>query len=94
MIVDCHTHLSTNEEWGEVFLNEFAVAYKKTGIDLHVTPERHWKASASADKVIVFGINSKFLNMCTPNDQIAAYASAHTDKIIGIFPFDPRRLEK
>ncbi len=89
MIVDCHTHLSTNEQWGEVFLNEFAVAYKKSGIDLHVTPERHWKASASADKVIVFGINSQFLKMHTPNDQIADYASAHPDKVIGFMSIDP-----
>ncbi len=89
MIVDCHTHLSTNEQWGDVFLNAFAVSYKGSGIDLHVTPDRHWKASEAADKVIVFGINSQFLKMQTPNEQIADYAGSHPEKIIGFMSIDP-----
>src|SRR5439155_23512732 len=90
MIVDCHTHLSTRDQWGEEFTGAFGKAYSGTGIDLHTTPERHWKAMEKVDKVIVFGINSKFLKMNTPNDEIANYAQVHPDKVIGFMSIDPR----
>jgi predicted TIM-barrel fold metal-dependent hydrolase len=90
MIVDCHTHLSTNDQWGEEFTRAFGKAYSGAGIDLHTTPERHWRAMEKVDKAIVFGINSKFLKMNTPNDEIAKYARAHSDKIIGFMSIDPR----
>lgn len=89
MIIDCHTHLSTYEEWGEEFTRAFAGAYKGMGIDLHCTPERHWKAMEEVGKVIVFGINSQFLKMNTPNDAIADYARTHPEKVIGFMSVDP-----
>ncbi len=89
MIVDCHTHLSTREQWGRQFVEAVERAYSGTPIDLNSTPERHWEASEEADRVIVFGINSDFLGMNTPNDQIAAYARQHPEKIIGFMSIDP-----
>jgi predicted TIM-barrel fold metal-dependent hydrolase len=89
MIVDCHTHLSTFEQWGEEFTRPFSGAYKGKGIDLHTTPERHWDAMKGVDKVIAFGINSTFLRMHTPNDQIAGYSQAHPEKVVGFMSVDP-----
>src|SRR5713226_2484768 len=97
MIVDCHTHLSTFEQWGEEFTRPFSGAYKGKGIDLHTTPKRHWAAMKDVDKVIAFGINSSFPRLHTPNDQIAAYSRAHPEKVVGFMsvdPNDPNALEE
>jgi predicted TIM-barrel fold metal-dependent hydrolase len=91
MIVDAHTHLSTSEQWGPVFHEAFGRAHGARGIDLHVTPERHWPGMAGVDKAIVFGINSISLQMHTPNDAIAAYAKAHSEKIVGFMSIDPNQ---
>ena len=90
MIIDVHTHLSTREQWGKVFVEAFDRGYTSyTGIDLEVTPEIHWEAVAAVERAIVFGINSIALGMHTPNDAIAAYAKAHPEKIIGFMSVDP-----
>ena len=90
MIIDVHTHLSTRKQWGKVFVEVFDAEHTGyRGIDLHVTPEKHWHAMEAASRAIVFGINSIALGMHTPNDQISAYAKAHPDKIIGFMSVDP-----
>jgi len=89
MIIDVHTHLSTLEQWGPVFLQAFGRAHASTGADLHVTPEKHIAAMSGVDVAIVFGINSLALKMYTPNQAIADYAQAHPDKIVGFMSIDP-----
>ena len=90
MIIDVHTHLSTREQWGKVFVEAFDRGYTGyTGIDIEVMPEIHWEAVATVSRAIVFGINSIALGMHTPNDAIAAYAKAHPEKIIGFMSVDP-----
>ena len=89
MIVDVHTHLSTRQQWGPVFCEGFDQAYSDTAVDLHGTPERHHAAMANVDKAIVFGINSKAMQMATPHESIAAYARQYPDKIIGFMSIDP-----
>lgn len=91
MIVDVHTHLSTLEQWGPTFTKAFARAFKSRSqtIDLAVTPERHWQSMKNVDRAIVFGINSLALGMHTPNESIAEYSNAHSDKIIGFMSIDP-----
>lgn len=92
MIVDVHTHLTPLDGWGPTFLEQVPNANNAAaGIDLHVTPERHWAAMAEADKAIVFGINSLALDMHTSNDSIAEYANAHSEKIIGFMSIDPHQ---
>ena len=91
MIIDIHTHLSTDEQWGPVFQAAIERAYGKGAIETHVTPERHWAATHAADKVIVFGINSLAEQMHTPNDAIAEYVRAHPDKLIGFMSVDPNQ---
>ena len=92
MIVDVHTHLTPLEGWGQSFLDQVPKANNAAvGIDLHVTPERHWAAMEKADRAIVFGINSLALDMNTPNDAIADYANAQYEEIIGFMSIDPHQ---
>lgn len=91
MIIDVHTHLSTNEQWGPVFMEAFGRANAAHGSDLHVTPERHLQAMSGVDRAIVFGINSISLKMNTPNDAISDYAKRHSEKIIGFMSVDPNQ---
>ena len=90
MIIDVHTHLSTRQQWGQIFLEVVESGRGGHGtLDLHVTPERHWEEMEEASRAVVFGINSIALGMNTPNDDIAAYANAHPEKIIGFMSVDP-----
>ena len=89
MIVDVHTHLSTAEQWGPVISEAVGKTFADRGIDINCTPQRHQAAMASVDKAIVFGINSRALQMHTPNDAIAAYVQAYPEKIIGFMSIDP-----
>lgn len=89
MIIDVHTHLSTTSQWGPIFIEAFKRAHTAYSVDLHVTPQRHFSAMAGVDHAIVFGINSISMEMHTPNNAIAKYAAAHSQKIIGFMSIDP-----
>ena len=89
MIIDVHTHLSSIEQWGPQFRQAIEDTYPAQGLDIDVTPERHWQEEQRADRAIVFGINSIALEMRTPNEQIAAYVQQHPDKMIGFMSIDP-----
>ena len=90
MIVDCHTHLMTEEQWGPTFLAEYhKVADRNQTLRLGVTPEEHWQACQGADRVIVFGLNAQYLQMKAPNEQIANYVASHPEKLIGFVALDP-----
>ncbi len=91
MIIDVHTHLSTLEQWGPVFFEAFGNVHAGRGIDLHITPQRHWEGMGGVDAAIVFGINSLAMKMQTPNDAIADYARSHPGKIIGFMSIDPHQ---
>ncbi len=90
MIVDVHSHISTREQWGKTFVEMFDTGGSGHGsVDLESTPEKHWQAIQPASRAIVFGINSLALGMTAPDEQIAQYAAAHADKIIGFMSVDP-----
>jgi len=90
MIVDCHTHLMTEEQWGPIFAAEYhKVADRNRSLSLGVTAEEHWQACAGADRVIVFGLNARYLQIETPNEQIAGYVASHPEKLIGFVALDP-----
>ena len=91
VIIDVHTHLSSDEQWGPVFQAAIERTYEQGAVKTHVTPERHWAAAQGADRVIVFGINSLAEQMHTPNDAIAEYVRAHPEKLIGFMSIDPNQ---
>ena len=104
MIVDCHTHLMwypdhVGQQYAEEALASKLVKLKQSGgeayaahLDLHVydaKPEEHWQVSATADKVVVFGIQAKATGIWVPNEVIADYVRQHPDKLQGWASVDP-----
>ena len=87
MIVDVHTHLPKVRE---------TVADSKADMVRNVRPDRAFKGNISweeyreamelVDRTIVFGIARGGEN---PNDETAAFASAHPDKVIGFMSVNP-----
>ena len=104
MIVDVHTHLMWYPEHiGEDFAAE-AMASKKVklaqsgglansaSLDLHSydsRPDQHWAASSSADRVVVFGLQARATSVWVPNDLVAEYVAAHSEKLVGWASLDP-----
>jgi len=104
MIVDVHTHLMWYPDHiGERFARE-ALASKLVklrmsggaayagSLDLHAydsTPELHWAASTTADRVVVFGLQARATDVWVPNELVASYVAEHPDKLIGWASIDP-----
>ena len=104
MIVDCHTHViwypdHIGERTAEEALASKLVKLKRSGgeaykarLDKHsydAKPEDHWKASETADKVIVFGLQAKAVEIWVPNEVVADYVKQHPDKLEGWASVDP-----
>lgn len=112
MIVDCHTHLfwypdHLSEEFAAEALAAKLVKLERSGgaayaesLDLHSydsRPEQHWAASATADLVVVFGLQARATGVWVPNDLIADYVAEHPEKLVGwasVDPNDPGCLEE
>ncbi|MEX2541231.1 MAG: amidohydrolase family protein [Trueperaceae bacterium] len=104
MIVDCHTHLMwypdhLEDRYVDEALQSKLVKLKRSGgeayagrLDRHSydsVPEEHWKVSASADKVVVFGLQAKACGVWVPNELIADYVRQHPEKLEGWASVDP-----
>ncbi len=104
MIVDCHTHVMwypdhIGEQFAEEALASKLVKLKRSGglayaanLSRHSydsKPEDHWKASATADKVVVFGLQAKACGVWVPNELIAGYQAQHPEKVVGWASVDP-----
>jgi len=104
MIVDVHSHLMwypdhISEPFAQEALASKLVKLERSGgavyqgaLDLHsydATPELHWAASASADRVIVFGLQARATGLWVPNEVVAEYVAQHPDKLIGWASVDP-----
>lgn len=105
MIVDVHTHLMWYPEHiSEQFAAEAlaskrvklaqsgGLAYGASRLDLHsydARPAEHWAASATADRVVVFGLQARATGVWVPNDVVAAHVASHPDKLVGWASVDP-----
>ncbi|HSB16326.1 MAG TPA: amidohydrolase family protein [Bryobacteraceae bacterium] len=90
MIVDCHSHVFAYPgHLSDEFVREANLRSRGHPIDLNVTSDKHWKAMAGVDKVIVFGMRAFHSGIFTPNEYIAEYAALHPDKVIGFAGVDP-----
>ena len=98
MIVDVHTHLfwypdHISEQFATEALASKLVKLQQSGgeayaarLDLHSydsRPEDHWAASATADRVVVFGLQARATGIWVPNELIAGYVAEHPEKLIG-----------
>jgi hypothetical protein len=70
-------------------VNEANARSRGHKLDLHIPPEKHLKAMAGVDKVIVFGMRAHHSGLSVPNAYISAYADQHPEKIIGFGAIDP-----
>jgi predicted TIM-barrel fold metal-dependent hydrolase len=90
MIVDCHTHAwAYPGHLSDEFVNEANARSRGSKLDLHIPPEKHFRAMAGVDKAIVFGLRARHSGLAVPNEYISQYANAHPDKIIGFGAIDP-----
>ncbi len=90
MLVDCHSHVFAYPgHLSDEFVNEANLRSRDHPLDLNITPELHWKAMKSVDKVIVFGMRALNSGIDTPNEYIAEYQDHHPDKVIGFAGVDP-----
>src|SRR5450432_1202934 len=102
--IDCHTHLMwypdhLSEQYADEALASKLVKLKRSGglaysanLNKHCydsKPEQHWEASASVDRVVVFGIQAKASGIWVPNEVISDYVAAHPEKIEGWASVDP-----
>ncbi len=108
MIVDCHSHLMWSpDHLSEEFRADAARTWQANmgltaatlGKEMpaeelfDARPEKHWAASAEADKVIVFGMQAPATGFDVPNEVIADYARQHPQKIEGWASVDPSRRD-
>lgn len=104
MIVDCHTHVMwypdhLDDTYVDEALQSKLVKLKRSGgeayaarLDRHSYdshPADHWAASATADKVVVFGLQAKATGIWVPNELIADYVRQHPEKLEGWASVDP-----
>jgi uncharacterized protein len=104
VIVDVHSHLMwypdhIDERFAREALESKLVKLRMSGgaahaasLDLHSydsTPDGHWAASATADRVVVFGLQARATGVWVPNEVIAEYVARHPDKLIGWASVDP-----
>jgi len=90
MIVDCHSHIfQYPANFSEEFIREAQARSRPKPIDLDASPEKHWAAMRSVDRVIVFGLRASYFGHLVPNEFVAAYANQHPEKVIGFASVDP-----
>jgi predicted TIM-barrel fold metal-dependent hydrolase len=90
MLVDCHSHVwAYPGHLSDEFVNEANARSRGHELDLDIPPEKHLRAMAGVDKVIVFGLRAHHLGLRVPNEYIAAYAASHPEKVIGFGAIDP-----
>ena len=106
MIVDCHSHVmwypdhvspevmqDAAQAW-QANMGLAAETFDRTlpPQDLFdARPERHWAASAGADRVVVFGMQAPATGFDIPNEVVADYVRQHPDKLEGWASVDPNR---
>lgn len=111
-IVDVHTHLMwypdhIAEAYAQEALASKLVKLEQSGglvhagsLDLHSydsRPADHWEASATADRVVVFGLAARPVGIDVPNDVIADYVREHPEKLEGwasVNPAEPDALDE
>jgi uncharacterized protein len=90
VLVDCHSHVFAYPgHLSDEFVNEANLRSRDHPLDLNITPEKHWAAMKSVDKVIVFGMRALHSGIDSPNEYIAEYQNRYPDKVIGFAGVDP-----
>ncbi len=58
------------------------------------SPPQHLEACEHADRTIVVGFKSRYLEANVPNDYVAEYVKLHSDRMIGFAGVDPANVRE
>jgi uncharacterized protein len=89
VLVDIHSHFF---RYPEHFSPEFIAQSRRSRnheIDLTVRWEEYRASALACDRTIVFGGKAKLSGLWVPDREVAAYARAHADHVIGFLSLDP-----
>jgi hypothetical protein len=89
MIVDIHTHVWTNEHLSEKFVADAGITSGNPNFEIAVDLDKHWAAMEPVDKAVVLGFRARHVGVLVPNEYVAAYVRAHSEKLIGFCSIDP-----
>ncbi|GMV96820.1 MAG: amidohydrolase [Phycisphaerae bacterium] len=91
MIIDCHTHVwESVEQLGQgMALWDTRTRQGSAASPPTARAEEHLAATPPADKAIVLGLRSRYLNAHVPNEYISGYVRRHADRLIGFAGIDP-----
>ena len=71
MIIDGHTHRSTRQQWGRIFVEVVESGRGGHGtLDQHRTPERYWTAMDEASPPMPTRIRRRSSGSCPPSGTI------------------------
>lgn len=88
MIVDVHVHLLDHSDMSESFLD--ASGHSKDGrVDLVSRWEEYSAATPAETVSIVFGGKARLSGIWADDSKIAAFATRHSDSVIGFMGVDP-----
>lgn len=89
MIVDVHSHFFRYPEHFSKSFVEQARRARNQEIDLTVRWEEYHARAQGCDKTIVFGGKAKLSGLWVPDQEVAAYARDHADRVVGFLSVDP-----
>ncbi len=92
MIVDCYTHIwDAVEQLGRCVPSDGSQAPFPPPLPdpLSASTSRHLAAGEPVDKTIVLGFKTGYLDAEIPNEKIAEFVAAHSDRLIGFAGVDP-----
>jgi predicted TIM-barrel fold metal-dependent hydrolase len=89
VLVDIHSHyFRYPEHFSRDFIAQSRRARNKE-IDLTVRWEEYHAGAIECDRTVVFGGKAKQSGLWVPDAEVAAYARAHADRVIGFLSVDP-----
>ena len=89
MLVDVHSHYF---RYPEHFSPDFIAQSKRSRnreIDLTVRWEEYHASAQGCARTIVFGGKARLSGLWVPDEEVAAYAGCHPDRLVGFLSVDP-----
>jgi uncharacterized protein len=89
MLIDIHSHFF---KCPEHFQKDFVAQAKRVtnpAFDLNVRWDEYRAQAMQCDWTVVFGGKAALAGLWVPDDEVAAYVTAHADKAIGFLSLDP-----
>jgi uncharacterized protein len=91
MLVDVHSHFFEYPQHFSADFRNQARRARATEVDLTVRWAEYSATASQCDRTIVFGGKAKLSGLWVPDEDVAAYARQHPDKLIPFLSVDPTR---